>query len=211
MLESIIAAIASFIVATISAIGYAGVALLMAIESACIPLPSEIIMPFSGYLVFTGRFDLVAVATAGAIGCNLGSTVAYAVGYYGGRPLVEKWGAYVMVSRRDLALVDRFFDRFGGITVFVSRLLPVVRTFIALPAGIARMPQLKFQIYTFLGSWPWCFALAYIGAKLGERWESDPTLREIFHRFDVVIIAVFALAVIWYVWRHWTHRLSSKE
>src|SRR6185437_2312122 len=109
LLETIIAAIASFIVATISASGYAGVALLMAIESACIPLPSEIIMPFSGYLVFTGRFDLVAVATAGAIGCNLGSTVAYAIGYYGGRPLVEKWGAYVMVSRRDLALVDRFF------------------------------------------------------------------------------------------------------
>lgn len=211
MLETIIAAIASFIVATISAIGYAGVALLMAIESACIPLPSEIIMPFSGYLVFTGRFDLVAVATAGAIGCNIGSTIAYAVGYYGGRPLVEKWGAYVMVSRRDLALVDRFFDRFGGITVFVSRLLPVVRTFIALPAGIARMPQLKFQIYTFLGSWPWCFALAYIGAKLGERWETDPTLREIFHRFDVLIVAVFALAVIWYVWRHWRHRLSSEE
>ena len=211
MLETIIAAIASFIVATISASGYAGVALLMAIESACIPLPSEIIMPFSGYLVFTGRFDLVAVATAGAIGCNLGSTVAYAIGYYGGRPLVEKWGAYVMVSRRDLALVDRFFDRFGGITVFVSRLLPVVRTFIALPAGIARMPQLKFQIYTFLGSWPWCFALAYIGAKLGERWETDPTLREIFHRFDVLIVAVFALAVIWYVWRHWRHRLSSEE
>ena len=211
MLETIIAAIASSIVATISAIGYAGVALLMAIESACIPLPSEIIMPFSGYLVFTGRFDLVAVATAGAIGCNIGSTIAYAVGYYGGRPLVEKWGAYVMVSRRDLALVDRFFDRFGGITVFVSRLLPVVRTFIALPAGIARMPQLKFQIYTFLGSWPWCFALAYIGAKLGERWETDPTLREIFHRFDVLIVAVFALAVIWYVWRHWRHRLSSEE
>jgi membrane protein DedA with SNARE-associated domain len=211
LLETIIAAIASFIVATISAIGYGGIVLLMAIESACIPLPSEIIMPFSGYLVFTGRFDLIAVATAGAIGCNLGSTVAYAVGYYGGRPLVEKWGAYVMVSRRDLALVDRFFDRFGGITVFVSRLLPVVRTFIALPAGIARMPQLKFQIYTFLGSWPWCFALAYIGAKLGERWETDPTLREIFHRFDVLIVAVFALAVIWYVWRHWRHRLSSEE
>ncbi|MGH7034269.1 MAG: DedA family protein [Stellaceae bacterium] len=211
MLETIIAAIATFIVATISAIGYGGIVLLMAIESACIPLPSEIIMPFSGYLVFTGRFDLVAVATAGAIGCNLGSSVAYAVGYYGGRPLVEKWGSYAMVSRRDLALVDRFFDRFGGITVFVSRLLPVVRTFIALPAGIARMPQLKFQIYTFLGSWPWCFALAYIGAKLGERWETDPTLREIFHRFDVLIVAVFALAVIWYAWRHWRHRLSSEE
>ena len=211
MLENLIGVLAAWIIATISAIGYLGIALLMAIESACIPLPSEIIMPFSGYLVSTGRFNLFLVATAGAIGCNLGSSIAYAVGYFGGRPLVEKWGAYVMVSRRDLALVDRFFDRFGGITVFVSRLLPVVRTFIALPAGIARMPQLKFQVYTFLGSWPWCFALAYIGAKLGERWESDPTLREIFHRFDVVIVAVIALAIIWYVWHHWTHRLSSKE
>ena len=211
MLESIIAAIATFIVATISAIGYAGIVLLMAIESACIPLPSEIIMPFSGYLVFTGRFDLVLVATAGAIGCNLGSTIAYAVGYYGGRPLVEKWGVYVLLSRRDLALVDRFFDRFGGITVFVSRLLPVVRTFIALPAGIARMSQIKFQLYTFLGSWPWCFALAYIGAKLGERWESDPTLREVLHRFDALIIAVLLLGLVWYVWRHWKHRISSDE
>jgi membrane protein DedA with SNARE-associated domain len=211
LLESIIEALAAFIVATISSIGYGGIVILMAIESACIPLPSEIIMPFSGYLVFTGRFDLALVATAGAIGCNLGSSVAYAVGYYGGRPLVEKWGAYVLVSRRDLALVDRFFGRFGSITVFVSRLLPVVRTFIALPAGIARMPQLKFQVYTFLGSWPWCFALAYIGSKLGERWNSDPTLREFLHRFDVVIIGVMLIAVIWYVRRHWKHRLSAED
>ncbi|HKT17616.1 MAG TPA: DedA family protein [Stellaceae bacterium] len=211
MLESIIAAVATVIVATISAIGYAGIVLLMAIESACIPLPSEIIMPFSGYLVFTGRFDLVLVATAGAIGCNLGSTVAYAIGYYGGRPLVEKWGAYVLLSRRDLAMVDSFFDRFGSITVFVSRLLPVARTFIALPAGIARMSQIKFQVYTFLGSWPWCFALAYIGAKLGERWESDPTLRDVLHRFDALIVAVLVLGIVWYVWRHWKHRLSSDK
>ena len=211
MLESLIAPIATFIVATISSIGYVGIVVLMAIESACIPLPSEIIMPFSGYLVFTGRFDLVLVATAGAIGCNLGSSIAYAVGYYGGRPLVEKWGGYILISRHDLALADRFFGRFGGATVFVSRLLPVVRTFIALPAGIARMPQLKFQIYTFLGSWPWCFALAYIGWKLGERWNSDPTLRQFLHRFDALIIAVFLVAVIWYVRRHWKHRLSPED
>ncbi len=211
MLQSIIEALAALIVATISSIGYAGIVVLMAIESACIPLPSEIIMPFSGYLVFTGRFDLMLVATAGALGCNLGSTVAYAVGYYGGRPLVEKWGAYILVSRRDLAMVDQFFGRFGSITVFISRLLPVVRTFIALPAGIARMPQLKFQIYTFLGSWPWCFALAYIGAKLGERWNSDPTLRDFLHRFDALIIGVMAIAIIWYVRRHWKHRRSAED
>jgi membrane protein DedA with SNARE-associated domain len=211
VLDSIIGVLAAWIVAIISAIGYLGIALLMAIESACIPLPSEIIMPFSGYLVSTGRFDIFLVATAGAIGCNIGSTVAYAVGYYGGRPLVEKWGRYILVSRRDLELVDRFFARFGSITVFVSRLLPVVRTFIALPAGIARMPQLKFQLYTFIGSWPWCFALAYIGEQLGARWDSDPALRDLFHRFDAVIVAAILLLIVWYVVRHWRHRLRAGE
>ena len=211
MLDAIIAPLAAFIIATISALGYLGIVVLMGIESACIPLPSEIIMPFSGYLVFTGQFDLVWVATAGAIGCNVGSTIAYAVGYYGGRPLVEKWGRYILVSRQDLAMADRFFARFGSITVFVSRLLPVIRTFIALPAGIARMNQWKFQIYTFIGSWPWCFALAYVGMKLGERWNSDPTLREFLHRFDAIIIIAFLIAVIWYVRRHWKHRLSAED
>jgi membrane protein DedA with SNARE-associated domain len=209
VLDKIIAPLAALIVATISTLGYLGIVVLMAIESACIPLPSEIIMPFSGYLVFTGRFDLVWVATAGAIGCNVGSTVAYVVGYYGGRPLVEKWGAYVLMSRQDLALVERFFARFGSITVFVSRLLPVVRTFIALPAGVARMPQVKFQIYTFLGSWPWCFALAYVGMRLGERWDTDPALRDFMHRFDAVIVGALVVAVIWYVRRHWRYRMTS--
>lgn len=202
MLQNIPAALASFVIATISAGGYLGIAGLMAIESACIPLPSEIIMPFSGYLVSTGRFDLLLVATAGAVGCNLGSTLAYFVGRYGGRPLVEKWGAYVLMSRRDLDITDRFFARFGGIAVLVGRLLPVVRTFIALPAGIARLPQLRFQIYTFIGSWPWCFGLAYIGYKLGERWNSDPRLQAIMHRLDLLVLALIALALCWYVWRH---------
>jgi membrane protein DedA with SNARE-associated domain len=210
LLDRIIAPLAVFIIATISSTGYLGIVLLMAIESACIPLPSEIIMPFSGYLVSTGRFELWLVATAGALGCNVGSAVAYAVGYFGGRPLVEKWGSYVLMSRRDLELVDRFFARFGSITVFVCRLLPVVRTFIALPAGIARMPQGRFHVYTFLGSWPWCFALAYVGAKLGERWDGDPQLREFLHRFDVLIVAVLAIGFAWYVWRHWQHRLSKE-
>lgn len=202
MLQNIPAALASFVIATISAGGYLGIAGLMAIESACIPLPSEIIMPFSGYLVSTGRFDLLLVATAGAVGCNLGSTLAYFVGRYGGRPLVEKWGAYVLMSRRDLDITDRFFARFGGIAVLVGRLLPVVRTFIALPAGIARLPQLRFQIYTFIGSWPWCFGLAYIGYKLGERWNSDTRLQAVIHRLDLLVLALIALALCWYVWRH---------
>lgn len=206
MLDKIIAPLAGLIVVTISTIGYGGIIILMAIELACIPLPSEIIMPFSGYLAFTGRFDLFWVATAGAIGCNIGSTIAYAIGFYGGRPFVEKWGSYVLIGRRELDRADWFFHRFGGITVFVSRLLPVIRTFIALPAGIAGMSQPKFQIYTFLGSWPWCYVLAYIGFKLGERWNSDPLLKEVLHRFDELVIAVIVLGIGWYVWWRWKHR-----
>jgi len=177
----------------------------MAIESACIPLPSEIIMPFSGYLVSTGRFDLPLVATAGAIGCNIGSSIAYAIGYWGGRPLVERWGSWVLIGRRELALVDWFFARFGSIAVFIGRLLPVIRTFIALPAGIAGMSMTRFQLYTFLGSWPWCYALAYVGMRLGDRWSSDPGLREFMRRFDGVIIAAAVIAVAWYVWMRWKH------
>jgi membrane protein DedA with SNARE-associated domain len=207
MLERLVSLVAAFVLATISGGGYLGIVLLMAIESACIPLPSEIIMPFSGYLVFTGRFDLPLVATAGALGCNLGSAVAYAVGHFGGRPLVERWGRYLLLSRHELELVDRFFARHGGITVFICRLLPIVRTFVALPAGIARMPQLKFHIYTFLGSWPWCYVLAYVGFRLGERWDTDPRLRQAFHDFHVVVIGALLLALAWYVWYRWKHRL----
>lgn len=207
MLNNLPAEIAGFVVATISAGGYLGIAALMAIESACIPLPSEIIMPFSGYLASTGRFNIWLAATAGAFGCNVGSTVAYFVGLYGGRPLVERWGHYVLMSRRELDAADRFFARFGGIAVLIARLLPVIRTFIALPAGIARMPQLKFQIYTFIGSWPWCFALAYVGYQLGRRWESDPRLRAFMHHFDYVVAAAIVLAIALFVW----HRVRNRD
>jgi membrane protein DedA with SNARE-associated domain len=209
MLQHLTAAVAGFIVATISALGYLGIAGLMAIESACIPLPSEIIMPFSGYLALTGRFNLVLAATAGAVGCNLGSTIAYIVGRAGGRPFIERWGGWLLIGRNDLAAADRFFLRFGGLAVLIGRLLPVIRTFIAFPAGIVRMNQLKFQLYTFIGSWPWCFALAYIGYKLGQRWDSDPRLREVMHRADLVIAALIVLAALWYVRRHLRHRAAE--
>jgi membrane protein DedA with SNARE-associated domain len=210
MTEKILAGLAQFIIAVISASGYWGVALLMAIESACIPLPSEVIMPFAGYLVHTGRLNLFLVATAGAIGCNLGSAVAYWIGAWGGRPLVERFGRYVLMSRHDLDRVTRYFERYGSITVFVARLLPVVRTFIALPAGIAKMPQLRFHIYTFLGSWPWCFALAYVGAKLGEGWESDPRFKEAFHRFHLIVVVLLVVGFAWFVWSHWRNRTREE-
>ncbi|AOU99619.1 alkaline phosphatase [Acidihalobacter yilgarnensis] len=202
MLEKIIGLLAAFVIATISHLGYAGIVLLMAIESACIPLPSEIILPFSGYLVFRGEMNLWLVALAGAFGCVLGSLVAYYVGRFGGRQLVERYGRYVLISQRDLALADHWFARHGDITIFVGRLLPVVRTFIALPAGIAGMEIKRFVLYTFAGSFLWSLGLVEIGVKLGENWD---TLGPYFHRFDVVIVAVLALGAGLYVYRHLRH------
>jgi membrane protein DedA with SNARE-associated domain len=209
MSEQILTNIANFIIAVISAGGYAGIALLMAIESACIPLPSEIIMPFAGYLVHTGQLNLFWVATAGAIGCNLGSIPAYWLGAWGGRPAVERFGKYILLSRHDLDRTEHYFQRYGGITVLIARLLPVVRTFIALPAGIARMPQLRFHLYTFLGSWPWCFVLAYVGMKLGDRWDSDPRFKAIFHRFHLGVELVLVVGIVWFLWTHWKNRMRA--
>lgn len=209
MIETIVTTLATAIAATISGAGYLGIVLLMAVESACIPLPSEIIMPFAGYLTSTGRFSLVLAATAGALGCNLGSAIAYEIGRYGGRPRVERWGGYVPLGRHDLDLADRFFARWGDLAVLVARLLPVVRTFIALPAGLAAMPRLRFHLYTFLGSWPWCFALAYVGFALGEQWQSDPRLRAFMHRFDAVVAVGLLGLAAWWIWRHWRQRLRA--
>jgi membrane protein DedA with SNARE-associated domain len=206
MITSLIELLGRFIITVISGSGYVGIALLMGIESACIPLPSEIIMPFSGYLVGAGRFHLWAVATAGALGCNIGSAVAYYIGAWGGRPLAEKYGRFVLISRHDLELADRWFARYGDWAVFFARLLPVVRTFIALPAGIARMNFLRFNIYTFLGSFPWCLALAYAGLRLGEHWGM---LREYFHRFDAAIGILIVAGALWFIHNRWKNRLGT--
>jgi membrane protein DedA with SNARE-associated domain len=208
MTEHILGILFTFIRGTIGSTGYVGIALLMAIESACIPLPSELIMPFAGYLVYEGSMSLLWVATAGAIGCNLGSLVAYEIGRCGGRPLVERYGRWILMGRRELEWADRFFSRWGEAAVLVGRLLPVIRTFIALPAGVARMPRGRFHIYTFLGSWPWCFVLAYLGMKLGENWRS---LGKYFHRFDAVIGIGLVAAVGWFLWSHWQNRMRESE
>ena len=208
MTEKILGILFLFIKSVIAAGGYGGIAFLMAIESACIPLPSELIMPFAGYLVYDGTLKLLWVATAGAIGCNIGSLVAYEIGCYGGRPLVEKYGRWILFSHRELDWADRFFARWGYLAVFIGRLLPVIRTFIALPAGIARMPRLRFHIYTFLGSWPWCFALAYFGMKLGENWRQ---LGKYFHQFDAVILVVLLVGIFWFARTHWKNRMRVAE
>lgn len=200
MIEKILGILATFTIGVISSGGYLGIALLMAIESACIPLPSEIIMPFAGYLVSTGHFNLYLAATAGAIGCNLGSIVGYEIGKRGGRPVAERWGRYVLVGPGELDAADRFFARFGNIAVLIGRLLPVIRSFIAFPAGVARMPLIPFHLYTFIGSWPWCFGLAYLGMVLGDKWNSDPRVKAAFHSADAVIAVVLVAAVGFYIW-----------
>ena len=199
MASTILSTIASWIMGVISATGYGGVILLMAIESANIPLPSEIIMPFSGFLVAQGELNLWLVGLAGAIGCVVGSIVSYWLGAYGGRPLIEKYGKYILIFHHDLDLADRWFKKHGEATVFVGRLLPVIRTFISFPAGIAKMNFPKFIIYSFLGSFPWTLALAYLGQKLGENWES---LRGYFHGVDWVILGLIIIGIIWWVRRH---------
>jgi membrane protein DedA with SNARE-associated domain len=180
-----------------------GVIALMALESACIPLPSELIMPLSGWMLVKERslsavYTLVAGAY-GALGCTIGSVVAYVVGMWGGRPVLERYGKYILVSHHDLELADRWFSRYGSLSIFISRLLPVVRTFISLPAGIARMNFVKFLVYTFLGSFPWCFGLACGGYYLGEHWEQ---IREVMRPFDPFIVAVIIAFIAFYVYRH---------
>ena len=202
MLEKVITVVALWIMGVISTMSYGGVMLLMAIESACIPLPSEIIMPFAGYLVFKGEMTLWGVALAGAIGCVLGSIPAYYVGMLGGRPLAEKYGKYMLISKRDLDMADRWFAKHGEIIIFVGRLLPAVRTFIAFPAGVAKMHLPTFIIYTFVGSLIWCYLLAYAGFKFGAHW---PDLKVYFHQFHYVIVAAGVIFLVWYVRRHFKH------
>lgn len=198
-MERLLATLTLHIITIISTMGYGGVLLLMAIESACIPLPSEIILPFSGFLVASGRFELLPLTVVGALGCNVGSMAAYAVGYYGGRPLALRYGRWIGLAPADLARTEQFFRRRGDAAVFISRMLPVVRTYIALPAGIGRMRLVRFHVYTFAGSLPWCFALAYVGYRLGANWAA---LGPYFHRFDLVWAPLLLAVVVVAIWHH---------
>jgi len=192
---------ASFIISTISTLGYPGIVLTMAIESALVPLPSEIIMPFSGFLVSTGKFTLVFVAVAGAVGNLIGSLAAYALGYWGHervvRRLVRKIGKFVLFTESDLDSSEKYFNKHGSWIVLVSRIMPAIRTYISLPAGIAHYPIVKFSALTFLGSLVWSFILAYVGFLLGENWD---TLGPYFHKFDFIIVILGILFVAYYIY-----------
>jgi membrane protein DedA with SNARE-associated domain len=215
MVKVIFTVLGALCVWVMASLSYAGVALLMGIESACIPLPSELIMPYAGamtdpkvaaelsaqYGVTLPVFNLLLAAIAGAIGCNIGSEAAYWVGAKGGRPAIERYGRYLLLAKGEIALADRWFEQRGEWIIFVGRLLPVVRTFIAFPAGVARMNRTKFHVFTFIGSLPWCFGLAWAGQQLGIRLlEEHSPLKSLMHKFDALIGVGIIAAAGYFIW-----------
>ncbi len=193
--------IAHWVINVISILGYPGIVLTMAIESALIPLPSEIIMPFSGYLVSTGRFDLNLVALSGAVGNVVGSLVAYAIGFYGHEKLVRrfirKFGKWILVSEHELDETEKLLHKFKDLVVLGSRVVPGIRTVISLPCGFAKLPLGRFIVLTFIGSFIWSYFLAWIGLVLGENWD---TLGPYFHKLDAVIVILILGAFGWYIY-----------
>jgi membrane protein DedA with SNARE-associated domain len=180
------------------AIGWPGVVFLMAIESACIPFPSEIIMPLAGWFLVDSPAELFIAAFYGALGNLIGSLVAYYAGLWGGRPFLERYGRWVLITPREINQADRWFARYGEITVFASRMLPVIRTFISLPAGIARMNIWRFSILSFLGAYPWCLGLAWAGYLLGENWED---ISDYLRPVSIPIAVAVMLFAVWFVYR----------
>ena len=197
-MQSIIDIVVTWATDLIGAWGLPAVFLLMLLESACIPVPSEAIMPFAGFAVSEGDMSLFSITVAGVLGNLVGSWIAYWVGLYGGRPFIDRWGKYVLLRHHHVELAERWFARYGPAAVFFSRMLPIVRTFISLPAGVARMPFWKFTLYTLLGCIPWVLMLGFVGVKLGEHWED---IRPYLHYADYAVVAALVAIVLWWALR----------
>lgn len=200
-MTGIVEFVSNFAIYLINSLGYWGVFIGMTLESACIPLPSEIIMPFSGFVVWQGTTNMTlwSITIIGALGNLFGSLIAYFIGLKGGRPLLENYGKYVLITHNKLELADRWFERYGYEAVFISRFLPGIRTFISLPAGITGMDIKKFVIYTFAGSLPWCFVLGYIGVQLGPRWE---IIRSYFHILDILVVMGLVVFIGYLIYKY---------
>lgn len=202
LVNTVIAWLLVFVHGTVDLLGYAGVALLMAIESCNIPLPSELIMPYAGYYVSLGMMNFHLAAWAGALGCVLGSVPSYWLGLYGGRPFLEKHGRWLLLTPEDLDTAERWVERYGNWTFFICRMLPVARTFISLPAGVLKARFWPFVVLTFIGSLVWCYALVWVGVVFGDNLEA---FQAYWHRFEGVIAVVIVVLAVWYVRRHIKH------
>jgi membrane protein DedA with SNARE-associated domain len=210
-MSSLESSVLNFIQHAYNLMQWPGVIALMAIESACIPIPSEIIMPLAGWMLIKElslpiTFNFIA-GVLGALGCTIGSIIAYWVGVKGGRPFLNKYGKYILITPHDLDRADQWFQKNGDWAIFITRLMPVVRTFISLPAGIAKMRIGKFLIYTFVGSFIWCTALSLAGYLLGENWEK---IRTVMRPFDPVIVAIVVILIGFYIYRHIKHSRAQK-
>lgn len=199
MLDNLLAQLSQFVLDTIDAWGYLGIFILMAVESANIPVPSEIIMPFSGFLVSAGKLNFLLVATVGALGNLFGSLISYGLGYFYGERAITVLSKLFLVNERELEGAKNLFQRMGVLSIFLTRLLPVVRTFISFPAGMFRVNIIQFSVLTFLGSFLWALFLTYIGVFLGENWMQS---RDYFRQFDYLIIIVVVAIIIWRLRHH---------
>jgi membrane protein DedA with SNARE-associated domain len=208
-IDYVISGLGNIALSILAATGYLGIIITMALESACIPLPSEVVMPFSGALAAEGRFDFWAVVFCGTIGNLIGSILAWWVGLKGGRPFIERYGRYVLLSEHSLETAERWFSRYGEVTVFFSRMLPIVRTFISLPAGIGKMPFGRFCLFTFIGAIPWNWLLTWIGFKVGAEW--DTKYSKYYHDFQIVIAVLIVVGFVWFVVHHFKGRIKPKS
>jgi len=198
VLASITDKLAEFATNVVGDLGLPGIFLLMTLESACIPIPSEATMLFAGFNVHNGEYSLFAVTAVGVIANVVGSWVAYAVGYYGRLELIERHGNKLHIKQSHLELAERWFERWGAPAVFFSRMLPIVRTFISLPAGVARMPFIRFTVLTLLGCIPWVFMLAFVGKQAADRWTS---WRDSLHYVDYAVAALIVIGIVYLVVR----------
>lgn len=206
--HSLLEMVMHFIHQVITTLSYGGVALLMAIESANIPLPSEFIMPYAGFLVQQGKMNFHLAALAGAVGCVLGSVPSYYLGQYGGQSFLLKHGKWLLLSEHDLMTAERWTTKYGDLAFFICRMLPVVRTFISLPAGILNARFVPFVIYTFIGSLIWSYGLVWVGVKFGENLE---TFKALWHKFDSAVIVLLVILGVLYIWRHFKHIKADQD
>ena len=203
VVASITDAVANWATDVVHDLGLPGIFALMTAESACIPIPSEATMLFAGFNVSNGEYSLVVVVAVGVAGNLVGSWIAYAVGYFGRIELIEKHGKWLHIRKSSLDRADRWFERWGGWAVFFSRMLPIVRTFISLPAGVARMPFWRFTLYTLLGCIPWVFMLAFVGDQVGDRWHE---WKDALHYVDYAVLVAIVVGIVYLVVRWWRRR-----